>query len=376
MSAHKIVVYGLSTEGYAFASRMAIAGVEVHIIDRFSPSAILLTAEIARTYPDVASIMEDEPLLAMKPMAMAISDAQYLFFAPVVRKSLPDIKTEINSKFKEVVAGLKKNSSVVFMLPTGFGGNSENISLLEHVTGLVVGKSVSYFYYPLRSSDRQSAVVGSFNGAEDDALSALLADASGPKKFVSLTSAEYFHAIDVVSRFTGLSSMLEVCKYAKDGNTKSSMESELPDLFLDDIADEITDLLLLKSSFEKSDNLLYLINGSLRGIEYYIKRIVDEIRSYLKNNEIRSSRVRVVLSWTVDSHAMRGDKIDMRQQLQTKIRDYVSDVEILDDSDAQLFHNGKITIFLACSKSDLDHVLEIDSSPIMVKAGLLCDLTS
>ncbi len=78
----KVVVYGLSTEGYAIASQMAIKGADVSIIDESTPSAISLKAEIAKTYPNVSSLKEDEPLLAMVPIDVAISKAQYLFFTP------------------------------------------------------------------------------------------------------------------------------------------------------------------------------------------------------------------------------------------------------------------------------------------------------
>ena len=70
-------------------------------------------------------------LLAMEPIDVAISKAQYLFFTPRIRKTGQDIKTEIHSKFKDAVSSMKKNSSVIFTLPTGFGGNNENISLLR-----------------------------------------------------------------------------------------------------------------------------------------------------------------------------------------------------------------------------------------------------
>jgi len=142
MSGVKVVVYGLSTEGYALASQMAIKGADVYIIDESTPSAISLKPEIAKTYPNVSSLKEDEPLLAMEPIDVAISKAQYLFFTPRIRKTGQDIKTEIHSKFKDAVTSLKKNSSVIFTLATGFGGNNENISLLEHVTGLQTGKVV------------------------------------------------------------------------------------------------------------------------------------------------------------------------------------------------------------------------------------------
>ena len=160
MAGTKIVVYGLSTEGYAIACQMAMKGADVYIIDESNPSAISLKAEIAKIYPNVTSLKEDEPLLAMEPIDVAISKAQYLFFTPRIRKTGQDIKTEIHSKFKDATNSLKKNSSVVYTLPTGFGGNNENISLLEHVTGLEIGKQISYFYYPLEDQSQQPKTIG------------------------------------------------------------------------------------------------------------------------------------------------------------------------------------------------------------------------
>ena len=132
----KVVFFGLSTEGYHLASKMVVNGADVKIIDESAQGAIVLNSEIAQTYTDVIALREDEPLLSMEPGNVAISKAKYLFFTPRIRKTGQDLKTEVNSKFKDAVAELKKGSSVINCLPTGFGGNNENISLLEHVTGL------------------------------------------------------------------------------------------------------------------------------------------------------------------------------------------------------------------------------------------------
>jgi len=127
----KVVVFGLSTEGYYLASQMVIKGADVRIIDESSSSAILLKPEIAKTYSNVISLREDEPLLAMEPSNIAISKAKYLFFTPRIRKTGHDLKTEVDAKFKDAVGALKKDSSIINCLATGFGGNNENISLLS-----------------------------------------------------------------------------------------------------------------------------------------------------------------------------------------------------------------------------------------------------
>ena len=377
MGGVKVVVYGLSTEGYAIASQMAIKGADVYIIDESTPSAISLKAEIAKTYPNVSSLKEDEPLLAMEPIDVAISKAQYLFFTPRIRKTGQDVKTEIHSKFKDAVTSLKKNSSVIFTLPTGFGGNNENISLLEHVTGLEVGKQISYFYYPLENPNQQPKIIGAFNGKEDPILSDLLSVDKKEKRFVAISSSEHFHAIDTLSRFSSLCSVLEVCKYAHDEITKNDLSSDdFQEIFLDNMVGGLLDLKSLGSSFEGANTLMYLINGSVKGIDGYVKRLIDEIRSTLKKNDLKASRTKIALSWTLDQHSMRGDKIEMLNILTSKLRDYIGDVEAYENPDFNLFHSDKTTIIVACSKSDFDNIdkTKKDSNLIIVKANPICDI--
>ena len=378
MGGVKIVVYGLSTEGYTIASQMAIKGADVYIIDESTPSAISLNSEIAKTYPNVSSLKEDEPLLAMEPIDVAISKAQYLFFTPRIRKTGQDIKTEIHSKFKDAVTSLKKNSSVVFTLPTGFGGNNENISLLEHVTGLEVGKQISYFYYPLEDLNQQPKIIGSFTGKEDPVLSDLLTIDKKEKKFVAISSSEHFHAIDILSRFSSLCSILEVCKYAQDKITKNDLSSDdFQEIFLDDMVRGLLDLKSLGSSFEGTNSLMYLINGSVKGIDGYVKRLIDEIRATLKKNDLKASRTKIALSWTLDQHVMRGDKIEMLQNLTSKLRDYIGDVEAYEDPNFDLFHSDKTTIVVACSKLDFDNIKKTNqnSDLIVIKANPLFEIT-
>jgi len=376
MAGSKVVVYGLSTEGYAIASQMAMKGADVFIIDESNPSAISLKAEIAKIYPNVSSLKEDEPLLAMEPIDVAISKAQYLFFTPRIRKTGQDIKTEIHSKFKDATNSLQKNSSVIYTLPTGFGGNNENISLLEHVTGLEIGKQISYFYYPLEDLEKQPKLIGSFNGKADPKLADLLTTGKKEKKFVAISSSEHFHAINVLSRFSSLCSILEVCKYAQDDLTKSDLSSDdLQEIFLDDMVTGLYDLKSLGSSFEGANTLMYLINGSVKGIDGYIKRLIDEIRATLKKNDLKASRTKIAISWTLDQHAMRGDKIEMLQNLTSRLRDYIGDVEAYEDPHLDLFHSDKTTIIVACSKSDFENIEKNkkDSNLIIVKANPLCE---
>ncbi|MGI0102954.1 MAG: hypothetical protein ACREA7_10240 [Nitrosotalea sp.] len=376
MVATKIVVYGLSTEGYSIACQMAIKGADVFIVDESAHMAISLKAEIAKTYPNVTSLKEDEPLLGVEPIDVAISNAEYLFFAPRIRKTGQEAKMEIHSKFKDSTSPMKKGGSVIYNLPTGIGGNNETISLLEHITGLELGKGISYFYYPL-SKGHVPEIIGSFNGKIDDKLGKLLEVEKKTKKFVSIPSSEIIHAVKVLTQFSGLASILEVCKFAQDPATRNDLVfTDYKDLFLDDITNGLYDLRSLGTSVEGAGTMMYLINGSIKGIEGYVKRLIDEIRSTLKKNELKASRTRVVLVWTQDSYEMRGDKVDMLNSLVTKLRDYIGDVEVQEGPRLDLFHNDKTTIIVACSKFDYDKVAKNgkDSDVIIIKTNPLCEI--
>ena len=375
--ATKVVIYGLSTEGYSLACQIALNGGDVQIIDESTPSAISIKQDIAKSYPSVQALKDDEPLLAMTSIDAAISKAQVLVFAPRIRKTGQDIKIEINSKFKDAVSNIKKGCNVVYGLGTGFGGNSENISLLEHVTGLKVGKNISYYYYPLSKESTIKLYIGSSDSKENETLKKLL---TNEKKFnfLSLNSAEYFHAIDILKQFSSQTSILEVCKFAKDSVTKSDLNSEkLGELYLDDFIDGLFDLRSLSSSFEGASSLMYLINGSMKGLDGYIKRLIDETRLILKKNELKASRTKILLLWTLDQHEMKGEKIEKLLELETKLKDYIGDVESISQP-VDIFQNDKTTIIVVCSKRDFDYIMKNnkDDELIILKANPLCQLIS
>ncbi len=371
----KVVFFGLSTEGYHLASKMVVNGADVKIIDESAQGAIVLNSEIAQTYTDVISLREDEPLLSMEPGNVAISKAKYLFFTPRIRKTGQDLKTEVNSKFKDAVAELKKGSSVINCLPTGFGGNNENISLLEHVTGLKAGKDSSYFYFPLNDLNKTPDVIGAIKQAEEKKLLSLLKTDKKEKKFVDISSAENLHAIDTIQRFSNQCSIIEVCgKFVKNNSKYATSFNEFKDLYLDDMVSGFYDLRMLGSSFESAQTLMYLINGSVRGIHGYIKRLIDAIRITLKKNDLKASKTKIVLSWTLDTNEMRGDKIEMLNSISSKLRDYIGDVETSSGS-IDLFHQDKVTIVVACSNHDYKEIKENskDDNIFVIKANPLCE---
>jgi len=375
MVSEKIVIYGLSTEGYSLACQMAVNGADVQIIDETSSSAMSLTSEIAQTYPSINSLKEDEPLLSMEPIEIAVSNAKYLFFTPKIRKMDQDLKTELNSKFKDAVESLKKGSNLIYCLGTGFGGNNENISILEHVTGFKAGKSISYFYFPVNDSNQTPTIIGSFNNTDDKKLASFLATDKEGKKFVSISTAEQLHAIDTVKRFTSICSIVEVCKFQRSGKKSDLDFTDFKNLYLDDMINGLYDLRSIASSFEGVNSLMYLINGCLKGISSYIKRLIDIIRITLKKNDLKASRTKIILSWTFDLNGMRGEKIEILDLLTSKLRDYIGDVETSQKPE-DIFRSDKKTIVIVCSKYDYKKIKQNQRSEdfLVIKANSLCEV--
>ena len=368
MANDKIVIFGLTTQGYALASEIVTNGHSVYVIDESAASAILIDADILKNYPTVSSLKEDEPILSLIPTDIALSTAEHLFFGPRIRKTGSDIKTDITSKFKSTTSKIKSGCSVVYTLPTGLGGNNENISLLEHITGFTVGKKINYFYYPLGTDEFD--YIGSFGGEQNKKLDKLL-KAKKNKKFVNISSSELIHAINILSRFSKLTGLLEVCRFATEKTSKSDLiTNKFSELYLDDMISDLFDLRSLSTSFEGSTNLVALSNSCLKSIDGYIKRLIDEIRLILKKNELKASRTKILLSWSLDQHDMKGDKNEMLENIILKLRDYIGDVDAV-EGDVDLFNTDKTTLVIACSKYDYEKLKNNakDDGRILIKAN-------
>src|SRR5574341_748711 len=374
----KAVVYGLSTEGYALASAMAVKGVNVSIVDEAQRMAFTLRAEIAKTYPNVNALKEDEPLLGLEPEDVAIANASYLFFAPRVRKTGQEVKNDISTKFKDAIRALKKGSSIIYNLPAGIGNNNENIALAEHVTGFAVGSDLNYYYMPVGPEEFENPLVGSVKAKSDNVMAKFLHDYAQSKlKFVDLGSAEFTHAIRVLSHYSSIASIFEMCKYISEPAAKQGIEQEeFREIYVDDITAGLFDLRVIASSLEGAGSLMYLVNGSIKSMEGYIKHLIDQIRDVLKKNELKASRTKVAIVWTLDSNEMRGDKLDLLTMLELKLKDYIGDVERHQGSAFDLYQTDKTTITIACSKQDYEAIAKSrpKSEMVLLKANPLCEV--
>ena len=390
----RVVVYGLSTEGYDLAKPMATAGADVWIIDEATPSAVQLKPEIAQSYPDVHSLRADEPLLSMVPIDTAVSRAQYLFFAPRLRAGRADPGGELSAKFKDATQNLPEKSSAVYCLPVKMGGNADLVSLLEHTTGHEAGRTISYYYCPLGGPDGPPLSVGAVAAAPaaDKMLSGLLAAGDGKaREFLPLESAESLHAIRVLSGFARLYSMLEVyrlvrCKRAAAAEPDGeALAAEHESLLIDDMFCGIYDLGLLHKSFESPGTVTSQINSCLRGLANYTKFVVETVRRIVRSYGLKASRTRVVVSWRFDPHMMRADKDEALSALAGMLRDHILDVVTYNWFDmaaplpagtaGNIYQSDKTIILLACTAPDLEEALEhgADCDMIIVKANAACE---
>jgi hypothetical protein len=383
MSSEPVVVYGLSTEGYKIASAIAVRGHKVSLIDESARMAIVLKPEIIKTYPTVSSLLDDDPLLELQPVDIAIKMASYVFFAPKVRKTGQDVRADISSKLRDVVRSISPGSSIVFTLPTGVGGNTENIALIEHLTGYVIGRDIYYYYLPITSLSelgQPDLLVGSSSTNEKDLqLLGLIQDLprTEDSNIVDISSAELAHVIRILEHYTGLASTLEVCKQTRSSGFPSQvLHNKYGELYIDEISNGLYDLRVVASSLSGAGPLAYLVNGTIKGIEGYVKHLIDRLRLVLKMAELKASRTRVVIAWTLDQNEMKGDKMELFSTMESRLKDYIGDVERRPGSSLDIYPADKNTVVIACSRNDFSAIsktIRQNLDMIIMKANPVCE---
>jgi hypothetical protein len=375
------VIYGLSTEGYRIASSLAFRGYKVSLIDEAARMAIILKPEIASSYANVSSLMEDEPLLALEPIDIAVKDASYVFFAPKIRKIGQEAKADSHIKLRDATRAIGKGCSVIYCLPTGIGGNSENIAMIERITGLSVNKDFSYYYIPITTSKSlpDEITVGSMDIEDTSEISKIL---NHPNLFEKLTivdtaSAEFIHAIKVLRLYSGTASVLEIFKHARGDRISEEAYALFKDIFLDDISNGLYDLRAISAALSGAGPLMYLVNGTIKATEGYVKYLIDRLRDTLKTRDLKASRIKVVVAWTLDVNEMRGDKIELMQSLESRLKDYIGDVELQYGSRLELYPSDKTVVVVACSKFDLNHIQTKSNNvtdAIIIQANPACHI--
>jgi len=378
----KVAVYGLSTEGYKIASHISTKGIPVSIIDDSSGMAITLKPDIAKTYSSVTSFIQDETLLDFEPFDVAINNASFIFFTPRIRKSWPDAKNHIGSKFQDVIKHVNKDSSIIYSVPAGFGVNNENITLIERRTGLSVGKNIFYHYMPISSisSTLFEAIIGTKSRVNSN-LTSLLNGLypNNTMKIVDIESAEYIYCIRILRHYGLMSPIFEICKFADHTFQSQIMESEsLDEIYLDDLVVGLFDLNTILSSLAGISPLTLLVKGNIATVDNYIKHLTEQIKIILKRFELKASKTKAIISWTFDPNEMRGDRLEIISRLESRLKDYVGDVE-RHDSIFDFYSSEKKIIVLSCSKTDFEklnknnpnsEIIIVKATPLLVQPSI------
>src|ERR1019366_10827002 len=157
----KVAVYGLTSEGYSLAARL-IDKAGVTIVDETLQMAMDIDQGMVNTHKTVQDLVGDEMLMGLKPVSQVLSEASVIIFTPKLKKVGDESVIEASGKLREVARYASTGSTVVNFLPTGVGGNADNVALLEKQTGMKVGERLNYAYCP---TSPHSASSGSADAA-------------------------------------------------------------------------------------------------------------------------------------------------------------------------------------------------------------------
>lgn len=279
-----------------------------------------------------------------------LSEAKFVFFAPKLRKTGDESIIESNTKIREVAKQVSKGSLLVNTLPMGVGGNADNIALIEKQTGLKVGETLSYAYCPLRPGG-EPGVVSVFGKMRDSPSPEEL----GMKSAVgNITSTELAYVSSVLTRGTQMAAEVELMRKAR---TEKIGGFDPDEHYIDDLASLVYDLTAVQASEDVGEPLTYLSGAALKSLDNQVRYIVDETRELLREMQLKASRTRVLVAWSIDRYEMRADRMRTAENLAERLRDYVTDVKHVQmRSEEEIIDAYKHNVVIACSTKDRDWI--------------------
>lgn len=376
-----LAVFGMSTEGYAIARQAAIDGATVYIIDESNPAAISLNPEIARAYHSISALEEDEPIMSLEPLQVAVSKSNYLFFAPRIRTEAHNTKASTQALFKDAIEYVSEGSSVVFCAPVGIGENGEYISILEHVTGLEIDAQVTYYYYPLHSGRPLPQIIGASDiSAVDERLRLLLSpdSESAVAEFVTLPASEYKHALQIILRFADVCSVIELGQFVPDEiASEIASDPRVRDLYVDLMVDGLSDMRVLELSLEDEKSLQRMMAIYAKTVTSYMRRLVENLKHIMRNHDMRAAKTKVILLWTFDSHLLRGDRSQMCDFFLERLQEWMDDVDIFSELPRELLTVDVPLIVLPCTPRDFETAelaKKVKPNMLVVKVNPICEI--
>jgi tagatose-1,6-bisphosphate aldolase len=129
-------------------------------------------------------------------------------------------------------------------------------------------------------------------------------------------------------------------------------------VYLDEFSKYLYELKAIQASEETGESISYLAGATLKSFDNYVRYVVDETREVLKEKQLKASRTKISLLWNLDKYEMRGERLQVAESIQQRLRDYVTDVEIASRpkgrGGAELLDPLKHNVVIVCSKDDLD----------------------
>lgn len=372
-----VTIFGLCSEGYRIASTLSKLDIQTVLIDENMQVGMKLKKEMFPNFESIKSLLESETLISLEPMDSAISKANFLIFAPKIRGSLTDGKAIVTTKLRNVSKYLSNGVTFVNMLPTGQGGNQENISLLEKLTGLKADNDFNYVYAPTFPGSNEPIAIGT-NKTKIDAEVIKILNSFLIKTcpITLLEQAELLHLRYLMNQYSSIAVEFEICKKL-GGLTKLTDTREIvwSDIYLENIVSSLFDIKVVSEAYKTGEPINYIISGALKSIESYFRYLIDKIRIFLREEGLKASRIKILVAWMLDLYEIRGEKISTLSTIFEKLRDCVSDVSTFDKPVVNdLYSREKTNIVVACSKKDFERVKKL-GFPIIVKANLPVEIS-
>ena len=350
MAKLRVAMYGFTSEAYRLAADL-VEKAQVTMVDETLQMAQDVDAAFLKKNPNLGELMDAEPLLGMKPLERPLGDAQVVFFSPQLRRPSEESLTEAGTKLRDLSKYLSSGVTLVNTLPTGPGGNSENIVIVEKQTGLKIGSTLTYAYMPLRPRDPKPGIISVAGERAKSPLEALGVASNSQNVF----SAEMEYTSMVLGTATTSAIQIELARKARESKISIQTGKEA---YVDELAKYLYDLKAIQSREEAGEAVSYLAGAAVKSLDNFVRYIVDEAREVLKEKELKASKTKISLLWTLDRREMRGDRIQMAEGIQQRLKDYVTDVEIVSGSKtrggAEALDPLKHNVVIVCSAEDHD----------------------
>jgi hypothetical protein len=222
-----------------------------------------------------------------------------------------------------------------------------------------MGERLNYAYCPLgplpgpadaAASANSIAVLGSKAASKDFAS---LEDLGFKVVYGGVASLELEYISRVLALCTSMTAEVELMRKARELKVSGGAQ---PERYVDQLASLIYDLTAIQSNEDVGEPITYLAGAAVKSLENYGRYVVEETRDLLRELQLKASRTRVLVAWSADKYEMRADRLTTAQSLTEKLRDYVTDVRLVDVKSRtdDLIDSYKHSVAIVCTPADFE----------------------